>query len=345
MLNKHKHNLLLGFIFFVMLFLYLFHITRIPPALLDDEASIAYNAALISKTLHDQNNRFLPVYTLTLNGTDWKQPVNIYTNTLIFKLFGISTLNFKLTSVIFTFLSAFIFYRLLNLITNPTLAIYSTLFYLLNPALYINSRLGLENTSLLPFITLWLYFLTLYLIRKPKSLYLIISGLVLGLSFYSYKGMQVFVWPLYLASLLTLGLSGSKTKLKTLFTFSSTYFLPLVFVPLWKTLYAGAVLNSAYSKTLNFYQIAYRYLSTFNPATLFVTSDKMPIHSTQLHGMFLLAFLPLIILGLSQLKNLKIKPLIIISLILLPLPLTLTDSINRTSRLLVFLPFIMILTL
>ena len=93
--------------------LYLWRINQVPPALLDDEASIGYNAALIAKTLHDQNRRFLPVYTLTLNGSDWKQPVNIYTNAVIFKLFGPSAFKLKLTSFLFAFISAiFVFLTL-----------------------------------------------------------------------------------------------------------------------------------------------------------------------------------------------------------------------------------------
>ncbi|NOY15310.1 MAG: glycosyltransferase family 39 protein, partial [bacterium] len=304
-----------------------------------DEASIGYNAALIAKTLHDQNHRFLPVYTLTLNGSDWKQPVNIYANAVIFRLFGPSTFKFKLTSLLFIFLSAFfIFLTLKKLKFSFYTSLAGTIFYLLNPGVYINSRLGLENVSLLPFIALWLYLLVSYF-KNQKPRYLSLAGLVLGLSFYSYKGMQLFVWPLAIASIIYILYLDRKINFKTVLKFIIPFSLPLSFIPLWQIKYAGAVLNASQSSSVDFFQAVYKYLSVYNPAVLFVSSDKLLIHSTQIHGMMLLVFLPLLIIGLGKIKPQAIKILIISSLILLPLPITLTNSIGRTSRLLVLIPF------
>ncbi len=327
-------------LFVLLAFVYLWRLGQVPPALLDDEASIGYNATLIAKTFHDQNNRFLPVYTLTLNGSDWKQPVSIYTNALIFKLFKPSTFNFKLTSILFVFISAaLLFLTLHKLKLGPYLSTVGTAFYLLNPGIYINSRLGLENVSLLPFVGLWFFLLVSYLDSR-KTKYLNLAGVVLGLSFYSYKGMQLFVWPLAIASIIYIIYLDRGIKLKSILKFIIPFGLPLSFIPLWQIKYAGAVLNTGQSTSFDFFQAAYKYLSVYNPAVLFVSSDKLLIHSTQLHGMMLLIFLPLIIFGLSKIKNPAVKILIISSLILIPLPMTLTNSINRTSRLLILIPFL-----
>ncbi len=345
MAAKQNQLIVLAVTFIVLFFIYSWHLNVIPPALLNDEASIGYNAVLLAKNLHDQNGRFLPTYILTLNGSDWKEPITTYFTALIFKVASASTFNLRLGSIIFTLTSAGLFFMILYQIgLNFGLAWLGTVLYLLNPALYINSRLGLENVSLLPLINLWLYLLILAL-KNRKLKYFSLSGLILGLSFYSYKGMQIFIWPLIFVNLILI-IKFSRNWYKPCLRFLSATFLPLSFIPLWRFLYAGAVLDfSSASKWQGLFPAAFKYLSVFNPALIFVTSDKMIIHSTHLHGMLLLSFLPLLILGLSSemKKSPVIKLTIWLILIFLPLPLAFTDSVNRTSRLLVFIPFFSIL--
>ena len=89
----------LGLVFVMAVFLFTFKILQVPPGVETDEGVIAHNAALISKTGRDQNGRFLPVFILSSDQLDWKQPVLIYLTAIYFKIFGTSLLVFKLVNV------------------------------------------------------------------------------------------------------------------------------------------------------------------------------------------------------------------------------------------------------
>ena len=91
-------------------FLFTFKLLSNPPSLETDEGSIAYNSALISQNLHDQNGRFLPFFILSSDKTDWKQPVLIYLIAFIFKIFGISLLAFKLVNVFISLITVVLFF-------------------------------------------------------------------------------------------------------------------------------------------------------------------------------------------------------------------------------------------
>jgi len=94
-------------IVFLVLFVILskffsYRILNVPLGLTADEGAFAYNAVLLSKTLHDENNRFLPIFVLSLNGADWRQPVTQYYLTAFFRFFGSSVFNLRYSSVVIT---------------------------------------------------------------------------------------------------------------------------------------------------------------------------------------------------------------------------------------------------
>jgi len=68
--------------------LFSFRILESPLGLTADEAAFAYNATLLSKTGLDENGRRLPVFVLSLGGTDWRQPVTQYYLTVFLNCLG-----------------------------------------------------------------------------------------------------------------------------------------------------------------------------------------------------------------------------------------------------------------
>lgn len=88
------------FIFVASLVFFSYRLNDVPPGMTIDEPAFGYNAVLLSETLHDENGRFLPVFVLSLDGKDWRQPVTQYFMAGYFKLFGPSVYNLKFTSVI-----------------------------------------------------------------------------------------------------------------------------------------------------------------------------------------------------------------------------------------------------
>ncbi len=174
------------------MFFFSFGLTKIPPGINIDESSIGYNASLIADTLHDENGRFLPVFFLTIGQKDWKQPVRIYATALFFRLFGKNYFNLRFVSVIMAVFSGIVFYCFLRLFFNRLVSVLGTFFLFSSPPMLIQSHLALENIDCLPFFLLWLYFL-LSFFKAPKIYKIVLSGIFLGVSFYSYKGMHAYV--------------------------------------------------------------------------------------------------------------------------------------------------------
>lgn len=341
------HPLFLTFLFLGIFLLFSYKLTSVPPGINIDELSIGFNASLLSRTLMDENGRLLPVFVLTIGGRDWKQPITIYTTAFLFKIFGPSFFLLRLVSVIFTLVSSYLFLKILGLFFSKKLAIVGLLIFLLSPLLMIQSHLALENIALLPFVLGWLYFLLAYE-RENQPPFLFISGLSLGLSFYSYKGMRAFV-PVYFAiSLIYLVFLGKEKTPRFLAPFLMglvPFMLPIRWL---QTSYAGSIYDPKVVSFPSFFEAAYTYLSSFDLSFLFVLGDKMIVHSTGRHGVFLIPTLPLFFLGVLQLVKEKKRAyyFILATLLVTPLPLIFIGSTYRASRLMSYLPlFAFILTL
>lgn len=331
------------FLFFLGLaFLLSYKLTKIPPGINIDESSIGYNASLISRTFHDENGRWLPVFVLTLGGKDWKQPIRIYLTALLFKVFGPSYIGLRLVSVLFALVSSFIFFKILRLFFSEKLSFVGLLLFVTSPSILIQSHLALENIDLLPFMLLWLYFLFSYSL-KPDNRKLLLSGIFLGFSLYAYKGMRA-IGPVYLAA--SLGYLGYLVFKKKIGKVKPVGCFLLGMVPFLLPLgwlqehYAGAIYDPAAVSAPSLYDTIITYLSAFDFSFLFGTGDKMLVHSTQRHGMFLVPTLVLFFLGIIQISKEK-KPwfyFIFFSLVLTPLLLGSVNSIHRASRLMAYLP-------
>lgn len=340
----------LRFIFYSLFFIGIFcllsyKLTEVPPGLDNDESSIGYNASLISKNLTDENNHFHPVFILTLDGKDWKQPITIYLTALFFRVFGISFFNLRLVSVLFAMVSCFLFLRLLRLFFSEKLSLIGLVLFIFSPSILIHSHLAMENIALLPFFLAWLYLLLSYSI-KPQIWKIFISGIFLGLSFYSYKGMHAMVPAYFLLSLVYLAYLGYlkriqiATAAKTIFLFllgSAPFLLPL---KRFQTYYAGSVYDSSTVSLPSFFTGAYTYFSSFDFSFLFVTGETMSPRMTGLYGLFLLPTIFLLFLGFLQLvKEKKYNYyFILLFLLITPIPLILVDSVHKASRLLPYVP-------
>lgn len=346
---QYKKLLLLILFCILILFLFTYKITDVPPGINGDEASIGYNAILISQTLRDENHRLLPVFFLTMNGKDWKQPITIYSTAILFKIFGPSYTLLRLVSVLMLFVSTGILFLFLKDIFNQKLAIFGSILYLSSPILLIQSHLALENITLLPFVVFW--FLMIYWFEKErKNKYLIWAGLSLGLSFYSYNGMRLIMPILTLLSFGYIFFLNHYSFKKNLTGFKF-FFLGLIpFLLLFliaQNKYPGAIFGNRYPDEIHSYQqFILPYLSSFDPSFLFITGDITPYHSTGVHGLFLLATLPLFLAGLFYILKSKNSILIFATSVffLSPLLYGFVDSIHRGSRLLILIPFYAIIS-
>lgn len=340
----------LAVISFCLLFLFTFKITDVPPGINGDEASIGYNAISISQSLRDENGRLLPIFFLTMGGKDWKQPVTIYSTALLFKIFGPSYALLRLVSILFFLSTAVILYIFLKDVFDDKLALGGLVIFTATPILLIQSHLALENIAMLPFVVFWLY--AIYKFEKTeKSKFLILAGISLGLSFYSYNGMRLVAPILLFLSLgYILFLNGfSLQKSCSKFKFVVYGLIPFILlIPIAQIKYPGALFGNREADQITSYQqFVLPYLSSFDLSFLFMHGDITPYHSTGKHGMFLLTTLPLFFLGVYQILQRKTPILIlaVLAFVLSPLLYGFVGSVHRGSRLLVLIPFYSIISL
>lgn len=334
------------FIAISLWFLFTFKLTDVPPGINGDEAAIGYSAALISKTGYDKNGRFLPLFT-TVGWPDWKQPVTVYSTALIFKLFGISYFNLKAVSVLFVLISGMIIFFLAKEIFDQRMAIASLFIFATIPIITIQSHLAMENIAPVPFVALWLWMIVKYS-KAKKSKYLFLAGVALGISLYSYLGLRLIMPILAFLTVGYLYYLNRKSSLRPVLIFIVALipFLSLLLVV--RDQYPAAVFALNKPQNITSYQdFLLPFVSSFDLSFLFMKGDSTPYHSTGRQGMFLLATLPLFLLGLFKLAKDR-KPLFIFILLVFffsPILYGLPGSIYRSSRLLALIPSFIIIVI
>ena len=323
-----------------------FRLTQVPKGITVDEAAFGYNGVLLSRTLHDENGRFLPLFVLSIHGADWRQPVTQYFTAIMFKVFGASLLNLRLTAVIFTVISIFLLFFLGKKLLSGIGGTIAAIFLATTPIIMIQSHMGLDNIDPVPFIIVWLLGLLLWS-KSKKNFWLIISGISMGIGYYSYKGVRVFepVWIIltfiYLAEpfLKKLNRKNFAEIIKPVLTFGLSVLPFFIIIPYLEFLYSGAVLGGQHPAFEGIYKLLYPYLSMFDPSFLYIKGDDLLIHSTGTHGMYLLATLPFFIFGLiHSWKKGSFWKLMIASFFLGPLLFGLFGSVHRASRMLAEVP-------
>jgi len=305
---------------------------------------------LLSRTLHDENNRFLPLFVSTLDGKDWKQPVTMYLTALSFKIFGPSFEALRGVSIVITLISLALLWIFIERNFNRITAVGGAFIYLTTPIVLIQSHLALENIAPVPFVLLWLLMLGEYQ-RSRKHKFALFAGVALGLSLYAYQAMRLIA-PIFallsVAYFIYLGFIKKKENYWMSVFFFTLGLLPFVLGMLGiRIFYPGAI--TAYNqpfKLISYQELLLSYLSSFDLSFLFVKGDSTLYHSTGKHGMYLLAALPLFLIGCYQTFRKK-SPLLILVLgafMFTPLLFGLVASVHRASRLIAMLPSFVIIS-
>jgi hypothetical protein len=242
-------------------FFFSYRITKTPPGLTIDEAAFGYNAILLGKTAHDENGRFMPVFVLSIDGNDWRQPIPQYYFTAFFKIFKPSIFTFRLSIVGILLLSVYLIYFWLSKVHSPKAGIIGSLIFLTTPIIMIQTHMALDNIFPIPFTLAWLISLS-YFTDTKKLKYLVFAGISLGICFYTYKAMRATVPVWCILTVIYLFFNQKKHIIK-----NSLYFilgiLPFfAVIPLLEQKYAGAVFNSQGFNWSNIYNFLYPYFSS-----------------------------------------------------------------------------------
>lgn len=317
-----------------------------------DEAAFGYNASLISQTLKDENGRFLPVFVLSLDGQDWRQPVTQYFQVLVFKIFGGSLFIFKFTSVLVIAVSAVLIFILGLQLFNLRFALLSLLMFVTTPIIMIHSHLALDNIMPIPFILIWLLGIINY--EKRKSVwFLVLAGISLGISFYGHKSMRsaapiwtvltvIYLFLLHVNNARYFKVGNYKSVLVFILAVSPFYLVSKIL----DVKYAGAVFGGQSLAINSIYDFIYFYISSFDISFLFIKGDTIMHHSTGVHGMLLLSALPFFIYGLykSIVSRNKFLILLVSCFFMGPLFLGFIGSVHRASRIIFLVPLFSIIS-
>lgn len=228
--KKYKwHGItLLGIL--VLLFMHLYKLTEVPYGLNVDEASGAYDALNIARYGVDRYLKSYPVYFT--NYGDGQNALYIYSTAVLIKIFGISKTVIRATIAIAAIVAAGFGWKYMSTQWKERHgnAIWLLLYAIL-PVFTMTQRFGLESHLMLPMSMLCLY-LTAKAADTGKWKYYLISGVVLGITLYTYA-LSYIVVPVFLIFLLIYTVLLKKVEWKKILVLAiilAVFAAPLILV-------------------------------------------------------------------------------------------------------------------
>jgi len=342
-----KHTLLILIIILCWAcFIRFYRLSQVPPSLSWDEASIGYDAWSLTRDGKDQWGKIFP-YIFQSFG-EYKYPTHIYFTALIVKLFGLSDLTVRLSSVLMSIVNILLLFFLVRKLSgNEFVAIFASLFLTISPWHIQFSRINWEtNFGLFFFMTGLLSFL--YSFRKPS--FLILAYSLFGFSLYTYNAAKIFISIFILA--ITIIYKSDLWKLRKYFSVGVLIFLLFLLANVLNPQISGIVrlkqvsFSNEQIFSTNLFQLTKnrhlgqseliftQYLSHFSPNFLFISGDKNPRHSSQMTGELLwfdAVLIPVGLLALIKLRN-KWSSMLLLWFFLGPLPGAIVTEAPHASR-------------
>lgn len=356
------------FIFALALLLRLVYVTKVPPAINWDEASLGVNAYSILKTGKDEWGKILPA-TFEAFG-DYKLPGYIYTLVPFISIFGLNEFSIRLPSALFGSLSVIFLYMLVLELTKDKRWAYLSAFLLaISPWHFFLSRIALEANLALSFFLLGFYLLIKGL---EKNVFLVPSSILLGFSIFTYNSARIFI-PLFLLAFVSISWRKLKKNNYSIFSvlifglFLATGFYYALFQDssaryYWiKILDEGAINfleqsrnNSAFNPILTdliYNRVTYfvfnfvsNYLKHLSIQFLVLVGGSNYQFSMQNFGLIYMAELPFLLYGFYKLIKKKIGWIFIIWLLTAPIPASLTREAPHALRSIFMLGSVQVIT-
>lgn len=208
----NKNNWILITILCIAVFLRVFRLESVPPALFGDEIDVGYQAYSLLETGRDLTGRFMPFYVRSL--TEFRTPLFIYSAVPFVGIFGLNEYGVRLPAVFWGIISILGVYLLSIKLFNKNIALFSAALMSISPWHLQYSRASFEVTMLSAFILFGVYF---FILGLGRNKYFIPSAVLLISSIYIYSTAVVFVPFLTLLLIIINWNQVRKTGVKTLF--------------------------------------------------------------------------------------------------------------------------------
>lgn len=300
---------------------------------------------MVSETGYDEHGKYLPTYFEAFG--EYKNPLYIYSTALIFKLAGISVFNLRLTSFIFLLLFlAGLFLLVKNLFRNNIATLYSLLAGGTLPWFFNLSRVAFEVISQPAMIVFCLYLVYKTYCDNNKHIFLypLITGLLIGVSVYSFTTARLLSFLL----LITIVTVYYKQIEKNLILLSGFFISILPYLTFYlsdpsKLTSRFETVTYIYSTRLTFTdkisQFVNSYVAYLSPSYLFLKGDSSMRHHNAYGGELYITVLILSIAGLTWLfiwkKHNHFSLFLLINLLLSPVAAALTTGDSSLRSILV----------
>ena len=303
-------------------FLRIINLDNNPPHLGNDEISIAYDSYSIRMTGRDEYGVWLPLSFISHR--DYKAPLYAYLNLPFNFIFGNNEYGVRMLSVVSSLIAILIIALLAKFLGGEKLALLTAFLLAINPKNIFVSRISYESNLASTLVLLGIYFMFLFR-EKLKKIYLLISGLFLGFSIWAYHTQKGLV-PLLIVILPWLCRKQIKLRKWWLLWLTTL----LIIIPIgWEYIniqskdpynrassqiwFEGISIKNYLKSTDDILpkkiltvaiDPVYRYLDHFSLDILFTRGmDMFPKNEPFNFGWFLLFTLPLLIIGLFNIKK------------------------------------------
>ena len=366
-------KVLLAVIVFLAFFLRFYKVTRVPPSLNWDEASIGYNAYSILKTGRDEWGEFLPLHFKSYG--EYKLPGQIYASIPGIAVFGLNELGVRITPVIYGTLTVLMLYFLAKaLMAKEAPALIASLLLAISPWHIQLTRASFESSFSVFWVIMGLWFLVKGF-KKPK--WWILATVPFAISVYTYNSARVFtplflfavavifrrdfwkhkreailsgvLFVLFMLPLVPFILSGeAKARYKLVSITDDAGLVPRIEERRNLSKLPKPLTNLIHNRVtyVGFY-FAQNYLAHFSPSFLFLDGAPHKQHHVQKVGELYAIQAPFVLLGLYYLfkKKEKFRWLVVSWILITFIPVATTnDSIPNALRTLIAAPPYQILT-
>ena len=334
--------------------LYFHRLSDVPVYVSTDEAKFAVQAHSLATTGRDMRGNLLPIFVLIVDpllpnerSVAWWQPILFYAMAGVYLVADVSAWSTRVPVTALAVLNVgLVFIVARRWLHSWRLALFAAAALALTPAHFILGREAADYFCPTTVALAWLWSL-LRLLDERSERAAAVTGVVLGLGLYTYITSWV-VMPMYLALTVAVGLH-ERFSFRLYRSLLAGFFACTVPVVVWTVFHPSMI-----TETLTHYHFSggsrlveriTLFWDYFNPSYLFFAGGSNLLWSTRAAGVFLLAFMPLLLLGIWALAlrgRSVFGLLLLIVFVLVPLPIVLAmpeAPFYATARAILAVPF------
>lgn len=203
------HKQILFFILLIAILVRVLFICSAPNGIHEDEAGLAYDAYCISEYGVDRYLNHNPVYLTNFGGG--QSVLYAYITAFFIKLFGFNLFVIRLPAILFGIISIIVSYLIVKKFKGTNVGLLFAFFIAICPWHIMQSRWGLDCNLLSSLIVIDVF----ALISSSKTWHYILSGILLGITLYTYA-LSYIMLPVFMLVLLIYLLITKKITLKNI---------------------------------------------------------------------------------------------------------------------------------